>query len=74
VTTLLVVDRVLVRVAIGREARRGGEEILEGADVDCRVKYRDRERSGRWWGGGGDSNNGGSSDGRGDVLEGDIFN
>ena len=46
VTTLLVVDRVLMRVSVGREARRGGEEIFEGADVDCRVKYRDRERSG----------------------------
>jgi len=46
VTTLLVVDRVLVRVAVGREARRGSEEVFEGADVDCRVKYRDRERSG----------------------------
>jgi len=46
VTTLLVVDHVLVRVAVGREARRGGEEVLEGADVDGRVKYGDRERSG----------------------------
>ena len=45
-TTLLVVDCVLVRVTVGREARWGGEEVLEGADVDCRVKYRDRERSG----------------------------
>jgi len=46
VTTLLVVYCVLMRVSIGREARRGGEEVLEGADIDCRVKYRDRERSG----------------------------
>jgi len=45
-TTLLVVDRVLMRVSVGREARRGGEEVLEWTDVDCRVKYRDRERSG----------------------------
>jgi len=44
-TTLLVVDCVLMRVSVGREARRGGEEVFEGADVDCRVKYRDRERS-----------------------------
>ena len=44
-TTLLVVDRVLMRVAVGREARWGGEEVLEGANVNCRVKYRDRERS-----------------------------
>jgi len=46
VTTLLVVDRVLVRVAVGREARRGSKEVFEGGDVDCWVKYRDRERSG----------------------------
>ena len=46
VTTLLVVYHVLMRVSVGREARRGGEEILEGADVECRVKYQDRERSG----------------------------
>jgi len=45
-TTLLVVYRVLMRVAVGREARRGSEEVLERADVDCQVKYRDRERSG----------------------------
>jgi len=46
VTTLLVVYCVLMRVSVGSEARWGGEEVLEGADVDCRVKYRDRERSG----------------------------
>jgi len=45
VTSLLVMDRVLIRVSIGREARRGGEEVFEGADVDCWVKYQDRERS-----------------------------
>jgi len=39
-------DRVLVRVAVGSEARRGGEEILEWADVDSGVEYRGRERSG----------------------------
>jgi len=38
VAALLVMDRVLVRVAVGREARRGGEEVLEGADVDGRVE------------------------------------
>jgi len=43
---LLVVDRVLMRVSIGREARQGGEEVLKWGDVDCWVKYRDRERSG----------------------------
>ena len=46
VTALLVVDRVLVRVAVGRETRRGGKEILEWTDVDSRVKYGGRERSG----------------------------
>jgi len=71
--TLLVVDHVLVRVAIGREARRGGEEVLEGADVDCQVKYWDRERSGRRRGGGGDGNDGGGSDGWGNILEGDVL-
>ena len=45
-TTLLIVDCVLMRVAIGREARWGSEEVLEQGDVDCRVKYQDRERSG----------------------------
>jgi len=73
VMTLLVMDRVLMRVAVGREARRGSEEVFEGADVDCRVKYRDRERSGQWQGGGGDGNDGGGSDRWGDVLEGDIL-
>jgi len=36
---LLVVDRVLVRVTLGREARWGGEEIVEGADINGGVKY-----------------------------------
>jgi len=44
--TLLVVDRVLMRVAVGREARWGGEEVVEGADVDGRVKDWYREWSG----------------------------
>jgi len=43
---LLIVDRVLVRVAIGREARWGREEVLEGGDIGCWVKYWERERSG----------------------------
>ena len=46
VTTLLVMDRVLVRVAVGSEARRGGKEILEWANVDGGIKYGGRERSG----------------------------
>jgi len=43
---LLIVDHVLMRVAVGREAGRGGEEVFERGDVDCWVKYWDRERSG----------------------------
>jgi len=74
VTTLLVMDRVLMRVAVGREARRGGEEVFEGADIDCRVKYWDRGKNGRRRGRGGDGNDGGSSDGWGNVLEGDVLN
>jgi len=46
VTTLLVMDRVLMRVSVGREARRGGKEVLEWTDVDGGVKYLGRERSG----------------------------
>jgi len=42
---LLVVDHVLVRVAVGREARQGGEEVFKGADIDCGIKYQERERS-----------------------------
>ena len=42
---LLVVNGVLVRVTVGREARWGGEEVLEGGDVDHRIKYRERSRS-----------------------------
>jgi len=72
-TILLVVDRVLMRVAVGREARRGGEEVFEGADVNCRVKYWDRERSGRRRGGGSDGGDRCGSDRRGDVLEGNIL-
>ena len=45
-TTLLVMDRVLVRVAVGREARRGGKEVLEWADVNGGIEYGGRERSG----------------------------
>jgi len=72
-TTLLVVDRVLMRVAVGREARWGGKEVFEGADFDCRVKYLDRERSRRWRGGGSDGGDGCSGDGRGNVLKGNVL-
>jgi len=46
VAVLLIMDHVLMRVTVGREARWGGEEVFEGGDIDCRVKYQDRERSG----------------------------
>ena len=45
-TTLLVVYCVLMRVSVGSEARRGGKEVLEWANVDGGVKHRGRERSG----------------------------
>jgi len=38
-------DCVLVRVTIGREARRGSKEVLEGANVNYRVEYGERLRS-----------------------------
>ena len=44
--TLFVMDCVLVRVAVGSEARWGGEEVFKWADVDGRVEYGGRERSG----------------------------
>ena len=72
-TALLVMDRVLMRVSVGREARRGSKEVLEGADVDCRVKYQDRERSGRRRGGGSDGGDGCGGDRRGNVLDGDVL-
>jgi len=72
-TTLLIVDCVLMRVSVGREARRGGKEVLEGADVDCWVKYWDRERSGRRRGGGSDGGNGCGGDRWGDVLKGNVL-
>jgi len=46
VAILLVMDCVLVRVAIGREARWGSEEVLEGTNVDSRVECGERSRSG----------------------------
>jgi len=46
VTVLLIVDHVLMRMSVGREARWGGEEVFEWGDVNCQVKYWDRERSG----------------------------
>jgi len=46
VAVLLVVDRVLVRVTVGREARRGGKEVLKGANVNGGVKYQEMSSSG----------------------------
>jgi len=46
VAARLVVDCVLVRVAVGSEARWGGKEVLNGADVNRGVEYGGRERSG----------------------------
>jgi len=46
VTTLLIVYRVLMRVSVGSEARRGSEEVLERSDVDGWIKRWYRERSG----------------------------
>jgi len=43
---LFIVDCILVRVTVGREARWGSEEVLEGGNVDCRIKYGERSRSG----------------------------
>ena len=62
-----------MRVSVGREARWGSEEVLEGADVDCWVKFRNREKSGRQRGGGSDGGDGCSDDGRGNVLKGDVL-
>jgi len=45
VAVLLVVNGVLVRVTVGREARRGGKEVLKGGDIDHGIKYQERERS-----------------------------
>jgi len=73
VTTLLVVYCVLMRVSVSSEARRGGEEVFKGTDVDCWVKYRDRGKNGRRRGGGGNSSNGSGSDGGGNVLERDVL-
>jgi len=43
---LLVVDRVLIRVTVGREARWSGKEVLKGGDVNHRIEYGEQSRSG----------------------------
>jgi len=44
--TLLVMDSILVRVVVGREAWQGGEEVVEGANVNGGVKYWEMLSSG----------------------------
>ena len=71
VAALLVDDRVLVRMVVVRsKARRGGEEVGEGEEVGGKWG---EEGSGRRWGGGSDGGDWGFDDGRGDVLNQDIF-
>ena len=43
---LFIVDHVLMRMMVGREARQGGEEVLKWADIDGRIKYWERESNG----------------------------
>jgi len=64
---------VLVRVTVGREARWGGKEVLEGGDVDRGVKSLVRERSGQRQSRGRDSGDGCSDDWQGDVLDGNVL-
>ena len=71
--TLLVVYCVLIRVSVGREARRGGKEVFKWADVDCGIKYWGRERSGCRQGRGSNGGDGSCNDGWGDILEGDVL-
>jgi len=40
--TLFVINCVLMRVVVGREAWWGGEEVLKWPDVNGGVKYRER--------------------------------
>ena len=71
VAVLLVDDRVLVGMVVVRsKARRGSEEVGEGKEVGSEwgKKGSRRRRGGR-----GDGGNGGFDDGRGNVLNRDIF-
>ena len=71
VAVLLVDDGVLVRVVVIRsKARRGGEEMGEGKEVGGEWG---EESGGRRRGGGGDSGDGGFDDGRGNILNRDVF-
>jgi len=73
VAALLVVNGVLVRVTVGREARWGSKEVLEGGDVDRGVKSLVRERSGQRRSRGRDSGDGCGDDWQGDVLDGNVL-
>ena len=46
VMSLLVMDHVLIRVVVGREARQGSKEVLEWANINCGIKYQERLSSG----------------------------
>jgi len=46
VTTLLIVDRVLMRVVVGREAWWGSKEVFKRSDIDGGIKYGERSSSG----------------------------
>jgi len=46
VAVLLIVDCVLVRVVVGREAQWGGEKVFKWANINCGIKYQGRSRSG----------------------------
>ena len=71
VAVLLIDDGVLVRMVVVRsKARRGGEEVGEGEEVGGKWG---EEGSGQRRGGGSDGGNWGFDDGRGDVLNRDIF-
>ena len=71
VAVLLVDDGVLVRVVVVRsKARRGSEEVGEGKEVGGK---RGEESGGRWRGGGGNGGDRGFDNGRGNVLNRDVF-
>ena len=71
VVVLLVDNGVLVgMVVVCSKARRGSEEVGEGKEVGGE---RSEEGSGRRQGGGGDGGNWSFDDGRGDVLNWDVF-
>ena len=71
VAVLLVDDGVLMRmVVIRNKAGRGGEEVGKGKEVGGEWG---EEGDGRRRGGGGDGGDGSFDDGRGNILDRDIF-